>query len=222
MIKKTIRLRGKSSKTTAVIGMVLALSLLIVVASVPMSAVVVNFPDPELINTIPWAIGKPTGDIHDSDLIWLTTLNLSLSGIVNLEGIQHCVALKELDLSCNEIVDITAVSGLTNLTVLGLGDNEIVDISPLSALTNLAWLFLEENDIIDISALVGLTNLTGLSLYENQIVDISTLVDNPGLGAGDSVNLRYNYLDLTPRSPDMLNIEALQDLGVRVLFEPQN
>jgi len=55
----------------------------------------------------------------------------------------------------------------------------------------------------------------------NQIVSIQALVDNAGLSEEDWVRLRYNYLDLTPGSPDMLDIEALQGREVRVDFAPQ-
>jgi hypothetical protein len=34
-------------------------------------------------------------------------------------------------------------------------------------------------------------------LEYNQIVDIQALVNNSGLGTGDCIDLRYNYLDLT-------------------------
>jgi len=67
-----------------------------------------------------------------------------------------------------------------------------------------------------------LTNLTTLDLDYNEIVDIQALVDNPGLDAEDWVDLRYNYLDLTPGSPNMLNIKALQDRRVNIDFDPQN
>ena len=182
----------------------------------------VNFPDPEFRAAIRDAIAKPTGDIHDTDLIGLMFLDINDWGVTNPEGIQYCVDLVELGLWENEIVDIGVLAVLTDLTLLNLCRNEIFDISPLSDLTNLTILSLYRNEIADISALSGLTNLTELYLDENQIVDIQALVDNPGLDEGDVVDVRYNYLDLTPGSPDMLNIEALQDRGVRVDFDPQN
>jgi len=43
-----------------------------------------------------------------------------------------------------------------------------------------------------------------------------------GVGSGDQIDLRYNYLDLTPGSRNMLDIKALQDRGVTVEFNPQN
>jgi Leucine-rich repeat (LRR) protein len=66
-----------------------------------------------------------------------------------------------------------------------------------------------------------LTNLTNLFLYNNQIVDISALVNNTGLGSGDYVNICNNYLNLTPGSPNMLDIETLQSRGCDVDYEPQ-
>jgi internalin A len=290
------------------------------------------FPDPGLEAAIRDAIGKPTGDIHDTDLIRLTSLDANYRNIANLEGIQHCGDLTWLCLTHNQIVDISAVSclsnlkwlnlednqisditplvnnqgihignsialrgnplllvpgsqdmlnietlqrrgvtvffaagvavnfpdpgleaairdtigkptgdihdtdliglsflfevdrrsGLTNLTILGLDWNEIVDISTLSGLTNLTILDLDWNEIIDISALSGLSNLTWLDLWSNQIVDINALVNNVGLDTGDCVDLRYNSLDLTPGSPDMLDIEALQGREVRIDFDPQD
>ncbi|MCK4570477.1 leucine-rich repeat domain-containing protein, partial [Candidatus Bipolaricaulota bacterium] len=128
--------------------------------------------------------------------------------------------LTELWLNWNQIVDISALSNLTNLMQLYLAGNQIVDISALSGLTNLTMLGLYNNQIVDISALSGLTNFTILDLGSNQIVDVGALVNNAGLDAGDSVNIYYNYLDLTPGSPDMLDIEALQRRGVNVDFDP--
>ena len=229
------------------------------------SVVVVDFSDPGLEGAIRDAIGQPTGDIHNTDLIGLMVLGSNNPVIVNLEGIQHCVDLVELNLRINQIVDISPLSGLTNLTrllldwnkisninalsgltnlrELGLLSNEIVDISALSNLTNITWLALDWNKISNISALAGLTNLTELGLVSNEIVDISALseltnldrlylhynqihdiqalVNNSGLGLGDPVYIRNNYLDLTPGSPNMLDIETLQSRGCDVDYEPQ-
>ncbi|GAG23918.1 unnamed protein product, partial [marine sediment metagenome] len=42
--------------------------------------------------------------------------------------------------------------------------------------------------------------------------------DNYGLSAEGDVNVCNNYLDLTPGSSDMMDIEALQDRGVEVSY----
>ena len=129
------RLRGLSGGSWAVIGMVLALGFLVAMLSVPgckrSSADVINFPDPGLEAAIRNALEKPTGDIHDADLIGLTSLKADAHGVVNLEGIQHCVNLTNLFLAANEIVDISPLSDLTKLEKLYLDINKIVDIQPL-------------------------------------------------------------------------------------------
>ena len=164
--------------------------------------------------------------IHDigalSNLTNLEMLTLSNNKIVDisaLSGLTHLVSL--LSLSKNEIVDISALSNLTHLTRLDLVNNRIIDISALSGLTNLTGLGLGNNKIVDISAVSGLTNLAKIWLHDNQIRDIQALVDNSTLAAGDSVDIRHNYLDLTPGSPDMLNIETLQGREVLVDVDPQ-
>ncbi len=39
--------------------------------------------------------------------------------------------------------------------------------------------------------------------------------------SGIKIDLRHNYLDLTPGSEDMSNINILNDRGVEVIYEPQ-
>lgn len=218
MMKRSERLRDMSRGRLAAIGMTLALAALVTMASIPVSAVVVKFPDPELEAAIREAIAKPTGDIHDSDLIGLRNLYgayATTRDIVSLEGIQYCVNLTLLWASKNQIVDISPLSQLTKLTELLLSHNEIADISALAGLTNLRRLSLDWNRIVDIGPLSRLARLEELDLNNNQIVDIQALVDNPRLGEGDTVDLRNNYLDLTPGSLDMLDIEALRGRGVK-------
>jgi len=142
---------------------------------VSFSVDIVNFPDPGLEAAIRSAIGKPTGDIWNTDLVGLTHLNAIGQSISNLEGIQYCIDLTELYLNSNQIVDITALSGLTNLTELRLYGNQIVDITALSGLTNLRNLWLSHNQIVDISALSALTNLTELHLDNNEIANLGAL-----------------------------------------------
>ena len=182
----------------------------------------VNFPDLALEAVIRSAIGKPTGDIRDTDLIGLTSFDAASRGIADLEGMQYCTDLTWLYLYDNQISDIAPLAKLTNLAWLSLDDNQISDTAPLAKLTNLWYLNLSHNQIVDISALSGLTNLTRLDLQNNQIRDIASLVNNAGIGSGAYVGLRHNLLTLAPGSPNMLDIEALQGRGVRVDFDSQN
>lgn len=73
----------------------------------------------------------------------------------------------------------------------------------------------------NILALGTLTNLEGLDFGKNEVTDILPLVANAGLGAGDYINMINNYLDLTPGSENMKDIETLIERGVDVEYEPQ-
>ena len=100
--------------------------------------------------------------------------------------------LRDLNLHTNATTDVSALRGLTSPTELRINGNQIKDISALSGLTSLTRLELTGNQITDLSALKGLTSLTGLDLRFNaELSDIQPLLDNPGLGAGDRVELRF-------------------------------
>ena len=209
---------------------------------IPLSVVkadsVVNFPDANLQAAIRAAIGKPSGDIYQSDLSSLTALDADGKGIVDLTGLESCTSLKNLWLDRNQISNISPLSGLTSLTWLVLNSNQISDISPLSGLTSLKWLNLDSNQVSDLSPLSGLTSLTELALGNNQISDISPLsgltnleylglggnqisdieplVNNPGMDSGDKLDLHGNPLN---RNSVNTCIPALQGRGVIVSWD---
>jgi len=219
MRQRTNRSEDVRARRRAGIRGALAVGFLLGLVSSVASAVVVNFPDSNLEPVIRGAIGKPTGNIYDTDLTGLTYLDAGHRDIVNLEGMQYCTGLTMLFLDDNLIVDISQLSGLTNVTYLHLGDNRIVSIAALAGLTNLRTLFLEHNEIVDIAPLSGLpklahlyasgneivavtglagvTTLATLRLSNNQIVDISALA---GL---------VNLTDLTLSRNQIVDISAL-------------
>jgi len=144
-------------------------------------------------------------DPTPTDMLGLTSLGCTYSGIVDLTGLEYATNLTELYLRNNQISDISALSGLTNLTRLWLNNTQISDISALSGLTNLTRLWLNNNQISDISAVAGLTNLTYLHLGGNQISDISTVA---GL-----TNLTYLHLGGNQIS-DISAVSGLTNLSV--------
>ena len=170
---------------------------------------VVTFPDPNLEAAICDAIGKPMGDIYQSDLNNLTSLNAHSRNIANLSGLEHCTSLTQLDIGKNGISDISPLSGLTGLTELSLGYNQISDVSPLANLTSLTELSLRYNQISDVSPLANLTNLTELSLRYNQISDISPLANLTSL---TRLSLFDNQIsDISP----LANLTNLTELSLR-------
>ena len=70
----------------------------------------------------------------------------------------------------------------------------------------------------DLSPLAGLTTFWQLDLGDHQISDISPLVENSELGAGDTVNLVGNNLDLSEGSEDLENVRKLESRGVRISY----
>ena len=140
-----------------------------------------------------------------SGLTNLTILDLSFNSITDISALSGLTSLTTLELGFNSITDISALSGLMSLTVLELDHNSITDISALSGLTSLTELRLNSNSITDISALSGLTSLTQLILHTNHdLSNIQPLLDNTGLGAGDTVDLRDTNLSCT----DVATLEA--------------
>jgi Leucine-rich repeat (LRR) protein len=154
-----------------------------------------------------------------SPLAGLTNLTLGLwlshNQLSDISALTNLTSLAILELADNEIGDISPLADLTSLTELYLGSNQVSDISPLASLNSLTILELGHNGINQISPLADLTNLTELYLWDNEISDMSPLVQNAGLGAGDTVDLRLN-----PLSSDSVTIyiPQLQERGVTVNY----
>ena len=67
----------------------------------------------------------------------LEDIELSQSGITDLDGVQYCIHTFTMDLSDNTIRDITLLWDLPLLEELNLSYTEIEDIDVLSNLRNL-------------------------------------------------------------------------------------
>jgi Leucine-rich repeat (LRR) protein len=169
---------------------------------------VVAFADANLEDAIRDAIVKPTGDIHSSDLLGLTSLDARERNIVDLTGLEHATSLTKLNLNLNQISDISHLANLTSLTELDLSANQISDISHLTSLTNLTRLSLTSNEVSDVSHLASLTNLASLFLGGNQISDISHLGNLANL---TRLDLDYNQIgDISP----LTNLTSLASLDL--------
>ncbi len=102
--------------------------------------------------------------------------------------------LTQLSARSANISNLTGLEGAINLTELDLGNNNITDISPLAGLTNLTW----------------------LGIRTNSISDLSPLVANTGLGSGDRVNVKRNFLNAASINT---HIPDLQSRAVEVQFD---
>jgi hypothetical protein len=112
-------------------ALVICLVAVAVFSLATLADAVVTLPDPGLEAAIWTAIGKPAGDVLESDLVELTALDASSRSISDLTGVEHRVNLQRLDLPGNRISDLTPLARLTALTVLHLWENQISDLIPV-------------------------------------------------------------------------------------------
>ncbi len=74
---------------------------------------IVQFPDAKLEAAIRQRIGKPEGQITETDLQSVNLLTAQNKGISDVSGIEKCVNLEVLNLPGNEIEDVSSLSKLT-------------------------------------------------------------------------------------------------------------
>ena len=127
-------------------------------------------PDPNLASAIREELKMlPAQRITTFDMIRLTSLKATNSGITDLTGLEHAARLESLDLTRNQIQDLTPISKLTQLTELRIAKNHIRDLTPLANLTQLEILVLTGNYIRDITSLANLTQLKQLFIIRHYI-----------------------------------------------------
>ncbi len=100
---------------------------------------------------------------------------------------------------------------LSRISSMKLAGRDIADLTGLEYCTGVKMLDLSLNRIVDISALAAMPEVRQVYLQHNQIVDLSPLVDNPGVGVGDALDIRFNPLDsqtLDDHIPDLLEREV--------------
>jgi len=180
--------------------------------------VVVAIPDAGLQAAIRATVGKPTGDIFDTDLASLTSLSADGRGIVALTGLEYCTSLVTLDLDNNAIIDVAPLSGLTTLQTLDIDSNQISNAAPLNSLVGLKNLNVYNNNISDLTPLIAvLGGLDALEIADNPITDISALTGLTGLAELDVDGLQLNSFaplsTLTGLTSLYLNGTAIGDLA---------
>lgn len=160
---------------------------------------IVAFADPALEAMVRGAMGKPEGDITQTEAQAVTRMDFSNAWsqylpqgtlIHDLGGLEAFTNLESLDLSDQAITDISVIQGLTRLTYLSLANNPVSDVSPLAELTNLKILILSTSKAQDYNALASLVNLQVLLLDNSTITDLTPL--------SDLTNLNTLYLANTP------------------------
>lgn len=106
----------------------------------------------------------PTYYLEDMDEV-----ELSESGINDLDGIENCIHTVSMDLSGNQITDLSPLSTLTCIQELNLANNQLSYIDALGYLQQLKSLDLSFNTIDDISPLLEIETLEFVDLTGNKI-----------------------------------------------------
>jgi hypothetical protein len=158
------------------------------------------------------------GDISHEEAASCSELYLDDCDLDDLQGLEYFYYLEILDLSDNYIDDLSGLVDKPILEDLNLNYNYISNISVLGGLTELTIVELYDNSITDVSALEKLLRLSYLNLRKNLITDISSLADLPELSY---ITLKMNRLDISEGSATMAIIDAWDDDGVEVYYDPQ-
>lgn len=138
---------------------------------------------------------------------------LFTNAVTDISPLAKLTNLVDLNIHTQDISDLSPLSGLTSLIELRLAANSFTDLSPLRGLATLQYLELTGNEITDITPLSGLTNLMQLDLRFNpELTNIQALFENPGIGAGDIVELRHTNVSCADQA-------RLAEKGVEVRTE---
>ena len=188
---------------------------------------VVNFPDPQFERAIREVLGKMSGTIDSSELMFIEDLRLSNRGIRDLTGIKYFTNLGYLEASNNNLTDISPLSGHPSLRNVNLGDNLITDITALGQIPNLEYIYLWNNRVTDISNLAGATRLRSLYLNNNMVQDLSVISSLPRLeqlsiNSNNSINNTEMLRPLVNSSIRRLDIVSLNIKSLGPITEMLN
>ncbi|PCS07822.1 hypothetical protein RU86_GL001879 [Lactococcus piscium] len=134
------------------------------------------FPDQVVAQQIRKELGLPSDSpITEEDMSHL--IDIYLSGVSNIEGLQYAVNLTGIGIQKSGTVSLEPLRNLTKMTSIGLYKTEISDISPLENLINLKTLRLSRNKIKDVTSLKNLSAISTsfFELNHNEIADFSPL-----------------------------------------------
>jgi len=217
-------------KTTWVRVITLLVSVALMGANA--DAAIVTFNDAALEGHVRTLIGKPTGDVLDTDVNAITSLTIDGLGISDLTGLEFFTGLGQLTMDDNNVSDLTPIGGLTGIFTLHIRNNPITDLSPITTLTilvnfrlgtpaiipdftsiNALNLFLLEIDgptLANINALAPSTSLNSLNVSNLGITDISAVSGFTNLA---SLNIEGNNVTSLASLSSLNSLQSLAANG---------
>jgi Leucine-rich repeat (LRR) protein len=145
-------------------------------AQVAPAQTVVEFESVALKRAVVEALGLESGaEVLDTDMLRLTELRATSSGIRSLSGLEYATNLEKLDISYNVVPNLYPLMTLANLRELDIEGIPDTDIDPLADLSRIEVLQMAFADVLDLTALAGLSNLRVLDARSTMVQDITPL-----------------------------------------------
>jgi len=183
----------------------------------------VTIPDATLKRALNSAIGIASSQLSthsptEGEMRRISRLNIS--NATNLEGIGHCINLKQLVLfssTRSRTLDMELISGCAGLAILSIENYRITNQQALAGLTKLTDLRLYDNQLEELEFLKSLSLITRLEIRDNTIPDISFLnqmervewlvLKNCGITGFDALNNSYGLrsVDISNNQVESLN-----------------
>lgn len=124
---------------------------------------------------------------------WMTSLDVSNTGVSDLSFLSSFASLETLTANGNEIPDLSPLSGCTKLKILRVNDNGLTSLAGLENAIALTDLSAGSNEIESLDGLQNATRLSYVFLDDNRISDIS--VFGKSAKTLKSLYLRNNAVD---------------------------
>ena len=143
---------------------VLVILMLIMLASGVQAEV--EFADPNLEAAVRKAINRDFGDLTETHVKNISSLDLIGEDIKTLAGIEHLVSLDRLGLYGTQVADLSPLAALKNLRHLEILYNrspKLMGVEAIGELASLTTLALSGLNLSDISFLSGLKIFIGWS-----------------------------------------------------------
>lgn len=143
-----------------------------------------------------------------AQLGWLTRLNLSNTGISDLQPLAKLGLLSNLNISKTRVASLAPLSALHNLTDLNAAGTRITDCEAMMGLLQLQRLGLWNTKLADLAPLRRLVSLQSLIIWRTQVSDLTALA---GMAALEELDI-----DFTPvRQLDALaGLDRLETLSM--------
>ncbi|WP_395044525.1 T9SS type A sorting domain-containing protein [Flavobacterium sp.] len=153
------------------------------------------------------------GEIQISEANQVIGLDISLSNISSLEGVNNFLNLQSLYCNSNQLISFDVI-GLINLTSLDCSNNQLIYLNE-NGLSNLSTLYCSNNQLTSLNV-SGLYNLTSLNCVSNQLtsLDLSGLINLSNLNCGSNQLISLNVSGLTYLNSLYCNNNLLTNLDL--------